>query len=220
MNYKVLMSIIAIIITILLAILLIWGTSSCDARSNPVYIEGGNHSGNQNLENSEESSSVHGIEDSIFDNLEEGQLIGDFEGSDKPAQSGSNGNTTAASSSSSSSEQSSGSSSSGSRPSNRPSSGSSSSAPSSGSSSSAPSSGSSSSQPTTSDAELNGKMTYEEYMALDGKAQEEYMKSFPDVASFFDWYNAAKDKYEKENPSIEIGGDPIDMGAIINGKNG
>ena len=200
MNYKVIMSILAILITVLLAILIIWGTSSCDARSNPVYIEGGNNSETQNSENtegSEESSSSHGIEDSIFDNLGEGQLIGDFEGSDKPAQSGSNGNTPA-SSSSSSSEQ------------NGNSSG----------NSSKPSSGSSSSKPTISDAEQDGKMTYEEYMALDGKEQEKYMKSFSDVADFFDWYNAAKDKYEEENPSIEIGDDPIDMDAIINGKNG
>ena len=41
-------------------------------------------------------------------------------------------------------------------------------------------------------------MTYEEYMALDGKEQEEYMKSFSSVEAFFDWYNAAKDTYEKE----------------------
>lgn len=208
MNYKVIMSILAILITVLLAILLIWGTSSCDARSNPVYIEGGNNPGTQNsetAEGSEENSSFHGVEDSIFDNLGEGQLIGDFEGSDKPAQSGSNGNAPA-SSSSSSSEQSGNSSGNSSRPSSG--------------TSSNPSSGSSSSKPEINDAVLEGKMTYEEYMVLDGSEQEKYMKTFPDVADFFDWYNAAKDKYEAENPSIEVGDEPIDMDAIINGKNG
>ena len=62
-------------------------------------------------------------------------------------------------------------------------------------------------------------MTYEEYMALDGKEQEEYMKSFSSIDAFFDWYNDAKDTYEKENPSIEVGDGPIDMNEIINGKN-
>ena len=218
MNNKILMSIIAVIITILLAILLIWGASSCDARSNPVYIEGGDHSETEpEGEASESSSSVYGIEDSIFDDLEEGNLIEDFEGSDKPSGNGSGGNNPA-SSSSSSSEQNSGSSSG--NGSSKPSSGSSSSKPSSGSGSSKPSSGSSSSGPTISDAVEDGEMTYEEYMAMDGYEQEKYMKSFESIDAFFNWFNAAKDKYEEENPSIEIGDGPIDMEDIINGKNG
>ncbi|MBR3962989.1 MAG: hypothetical protein IKK14_05630 [Oscillospiraceae bacterium] len=213
MNNKILMSIIAVIITILLAILLIWGASSCDARSNPVYIEGIDHSETEpEGETSGSSSSVYGIEDSIFDDLEEGELINDFEGSDKPSGNGSGGNNPA-SSSSSSSEQNSGSSS-------KPSSGSSSSKPSSGSGSSKPSSGSSSSGPTISDAVEDGEMTYEEYMAMDGYEQEKYMKSFESIDAFFNWFNAAKDKYEEENPSIEIGDGPIDMEDIMNGKNG
>ncbi len=209
MNNKILMSIIAVMITVLLAVLLIWGASSCDARSNPVYIEGEDYSEpEQENESSEESSSIYGIEDSIFDDLEEGNLIGDFEGSDLPSGNGSGGNTPT-SSSSSTPELNSGSSS-----------GSTSSRPSSGNGSSRPSSGSSSSSPTISDAEEDGEMTYEEYMAMDGNEQEKYMKSFSDIEAFFNWYNAAKDKYEKENPSIEIGDGPIDMNDIINGKNG
>lgn len=57
-------------------------------------------------------------------------------------------------------------------------------------------------------------------MAMDGKEQEKYMNSFGDIDAFFNWYNDAKETYEKENPSIEIGNGPIDMEEIINGKNG
>lgn len=214
MSNRVLMSIIAVIITILLAVLLIWGASSCDARSNPVYVEGGNNfEPEQSGESSEESSSQYGIEDSIFDDLEEGELIDDFEGSDLPSGNGS-GENKPASSESSSSGSSSGNNSS------KPSSGNTSSRPSSGSSSSKPSSGSSSSAPSIGDAEEDGKVTYEEFMAMDGKEQEKYMNSFGDIDAFFNWYNDAKETYEKENPSIEIGNGPIDMEEIINGKNG
>ena len=44
------------------------------------------------------------------------------------------------------------------------------------------------------------------------------MNSFDSVADFFAWYNAAKDEYEKQNPSVEIGGGSIDLGDIIGGK--
>lgn len=57
-------------------------------------------------------------------------------------------------------------------------------------------------------------------MAMDGTEQEKYMNSFGDIDAFFNWYNDAKETYEKENPSIEIGNGPIDMEEIINGKNG
>ena len=214
MNNKILMSIIAVIITILLAVLLIWGASSCDARSNPVYIEGEDHSETEpEGESSENSSSIYGLEDSISDDLEEGELIDDFEGSDLPSGNGS-GENKPASSESSSSGSSSG------NTSSRPSSGNTSSRPSSGSSSSKPSSGSSSSAPSIGDAEEDGKVTYEEFMAMDGTEQEKYMNSFGDIDAFFNWYNDAKETYEKENPSIEIGNGPIDMEEIINGKNG
>lgn len=214
MSNRVLMSIIAVIITILLAVLLIWGASSCDARSNPVYVEGEDHSETEpEGESSENSSSIYGIEDSIFDDLEEGELIDDFEGSDLPSGNGS-GENKPASSESSSSGSSSG------NTSSRPSSGNTSSRPSSGSSSSKPSSGSSSSAPSIGDSEEDGKVTYEEFMAMDGTEQEKYMNSFGDIDAFFNWYNDAKEIYEKENPSIEIGNGPIDMEEIINGKNG
>lgn len=212
MNNKILMSVIAVIITILLAVLLIWGASSCDARTNPGYVEGENFKPEAEGETSEDNSSIYGIEDSIFDELGEGELIGGFEGSDLPSGNSSNGNNVASSESSSAQS----SSSSGNNVS-LPSSGNGSS---SGSTSSRPSSGSSSSAPSIEDAEQDGEITYEEYMAMSGKDQEAYMKSFESIAAFFDWFNAVKDKYEKENPSIEIGDGPIDMNDIINGGNG
>ena len=42
-----------------------------------------------------------------------------------------------------------------------------------------------------------------------------FYKSFADADKFFDWYNDAKEQYKKENPDIEIGDDPIDIGGLI-----
>ena len=36
------------------------------------------------------------------------------------------------------------------------------------------------------------RISYEEYMAMTGKEQEEYYNQFPNVESFFEWYNNAK----------------------------
>lgn len=64
------------------------------------------------------------------------------------------------------------------------------------------------------------KLTYEEYQALSGAEQMEYMNSFAAVEDFFAWYNEAKAKYDEEQNRIEIGGDgSIDLDDIINGKN-
>ena len=62
-------------------------------------------------------------------------------------------------------------------------------------------------------------VTYEQYQAMSGDEQYAYFNTFGSVEDFFAWYNAAKATYEKENPSIEIGGGSIDLGEIINGKN-
>ena len=62
------------------------------------------------------------------------------------------------------------------------------------------------------------KMDYASYKALSPKEQRAYMESFEDMDAFFEWYNAEKDKYEKENPSIEIDGGVIDLDEIVNGK--
>ena len=55
------------------------------------------------------------------------------------------------------------------------------------------------------------EMTYEDFVAMTPEQQRLYQESFDDLADFFEWYNAAKEKYEEENPPIEIDG-PIDLG--------
>ena len=57
------------------------------------------------------------------------------------------------------------------------------------------------------------KMTYEAFTALTPAEQRLYQESFPNLDAFFEWYSAAKEKYEKENPPIDIDG-PIDLGKI------
>ena len=44
------------------------------------------------------------------------------------------------------------------------------------------------------------------------------MESFDSIDAFFEWYNAAKEQHEKENPPIEVDGGAIDLDQIINGK--
>lgn len=58
---------------------------------------------------------------------------------------------------------------------------------------------------------------YETYKAMKPSEQREYMESFNDMDAFFEWYNTAKDKYEKENPSIEIDGGVVDLDKLVNG---
>lgn len=57
------------------------------------------------------------------------------------------------------------------------------------------------------------EMTYEAFIALTPAEQRLYQESFDDLDAFFAWYNAAKEKYEKENPPIDIDG-PIDLGKL------
>lgn len=56
-------------------------------------------------------------------------------------------------------------------------------------------------------------MTYEAFIALAPAEQRLYQESFSDLDAFFAWYNAAKEKYEKENPPIDIDG-PVDLGKL------
>ena len=56
-------------------------------------------------------------------------------------------------------------------------------------------------------------MTYEQFQAMTGAEQRAHQDSFANLDDFFEWYNAAKETYEKENPSIEIGGNgEVDLG--------
>ena len=56
-------------------------------------------------------------------------------------------------------------------------------------------------------------LTYEEYRALSGEEQQEYMYTFKkpdgslDVRAFNDWYNAAKKAYDEAHPKETIGPD-------------
>ena len=58
-------------------------------------------------------------------------------------------------------------------------------------------------------------LTYEEYQNMSAGEQQAQMESFGSIQDFFTWYNAAKEKYEKENPDIEIGSSDV----VIPGEN-
>lgn len=62
------------------------------------------------------------------------------------------------------------------------------------------------------------KCTYEEYHAMTAETQKKFFEEFDSVEDFFEWYNDAKAKYEKENGAIEIGDGEINVGDIANGK--
>lgn len=64
----------------------------------------------------------------------------------------------------------------------------------------------------------SGEMTYEKYTAMSGDDQMEFFNTFASVEAFMDWYNAAKEKYEAENPAIEIEGGEIDLDSIFGGN--
>lgn len=61
------------------------------------------------------------------------------------------------------------------------------------------------------DPEQDELCTYEEYLAMSAEDQMAYFKSFENIEDYFEWYNAAKAKYEAENPSVDIGDGGIDL---------
>lgn len=62
------------------------------------------------------------------------------------------------------------------------------------------------------------EVDYEAFQAMSPAQQQAHMESFADLDQFFDWYNAEKEKYEKEHPSIEVDGGSIDLDKIVNGN--
>lgn len=46
---------------------------------------------------------------------------------------------------------------------------------------------------------------YREFMDMTPAEQQAFMESFESIEAFFEWYEAAKEKYEKENPPIDVG---------------
>lgn len=51
------------------------------------------------------------------------------------------------------------------------------------------------------------KLTYQEYIALDGKVQQAFMESFDSVEAFVEWYNAAQKAYLDSLQEITAGTD-------------
>lgn len=55
-------------------------------------------------------------------------------------------------------------------------------------------------------------MDYEQFTALSGAEQREYMESFESIDAFFAWYNAAREQYQKDHPSMDVGDGEFDFG--------
>ena len=56
-----------------------------------------------------------------------------------------------------------------------------------------------------------GEIDYETFLAMEPAQQRAYMESFESMEDFFIWYNAAKEAYELEHPSIDVGDGVIDL---------
>lgn len=59
------------------------------------------------------------------------------------------------------------------------------------------------------------EIDYETFMAMDPALQRAYMESFESMDAFFAWYNAAKEAYELEHPSIDVGDGVIDLEDLV-----
>ena len=70
--------------------------------------------------------------------------------------------------------------------------------------------------PTESTTSEREYLSYEVFINLSGEEQKEYRNTFDSLSDFFAWYDAAKAEYDAENPDVEIGDGPIDLG----GNNG
>ncbi len=75
------------------------------------------------------------------------------------------------------------------------------------------------SKPSGNGASEGDLMEYEVFQNLSALEQQEYMESFSDIDDFFEWYNMAKEEYEKANSAINVDGGTIDIGEIIEDKN-
>ena len=50
-------------------------------------------------------------------------------------------------------------------------------------------------------------MDYETLMGLNQYEQLAFVESFENIEDFFEWYNAAKEKYKEEHPGVDLEGD-------------
>ena len=55
------------------------------------------------------------------------------------------------------------------------------------------------------------ELTYEEYLALSAEEQKAYMASFDSLDDFMEWVIAARDKYNAEHATPEIGDGDLDL---------
>lgn len=75
------------------------------------------------------------------------------------------------------------------------------------------------SQPSTDPTEEDKPMDYLTFQAMSGAEQRAFQESFESLDAFFEWYNDAKEAYEKANPPIEVGGNGvIDMEDLVGGN--
>ena len=86
-----------------------------------------------------------------------------------------------------------------------------------------PSSNSNNGQQTSQETQTpNGNgVTYESYNAMSAEDQQAFYLSFADPQDFFNWYNKAKEEYDKSNDNIIVGEDGvIDLEDLIGGSVG
>lgn len=57
--------------------------------------------------------------------------------------------------------------------------------------------------------------TYEDYINMTPDEQTEFIKNFPSLGKFIEWYNEAKAEHDNNNGNIDIGDDTIDLGDIF-----
>lgn len=78
-----------------------------------------------------------------------------------------------------------------------------------------PSTGEVTTQPSSGE---NSTMDYKTFQAMTGAEQRAFQDTFESLDAFFEWYNAAKETYEKENPPIDVGDGVIDMEDLVGGN--
>lgn len=61
---------------------------------------------------------------------------------------------------------------------------------------------------------IEGETSFEQYNAMSGSEQAEFMESFESADAFFEWYAVAKAEYDANKKDIEISGNEV----IVAGK--
>ena len=66
-------------------------------------------------------------------------------------------------------------------------------------------------------AEPDLSVTYEQYTQMTDAEQTAFRDAFDSLDDFFAWYNEAKDEYDEQNPSIDVGDGSVDLEDLMNG---